>query len=1100
MKKYLLVLCAGLLISCSDTTRFQRLSSEETGIDFVNSIVETDSFHIMNFEYIYNGGGVGIGDLDNDGMQDVIFTGNKVSTRIYLNSGDFQFEDITSNFDGLSNDQWISGVAIVDINSDGWLDVYLTATAVENPEKRKNRLWINQGSNAGNSPMFIEMAEKYGIADEGYSVHAGFLDYDLDGDLDLYILNNIANDSIPANYRLKIVDGSAINNDKLYRNNGNDSFTDMTIEAGIVYEGYGLGLAIGDVDKDGYPDIYISNDYMANDLLYINQGDGTFRNQSRTFLSYQSKSSMGNDMADVNNDGNPDIFTLDMLPEQYFKKKQTINGNSYIFYLNDNKYGYEHQYLRNMLHLHNGFANEEMIPYSEVGQMMGIYQTEWSWSGLFADYDNDGDKDLMITNGYPKDLTDKDWTNYKAQVYGFVASEQHVMNRAPAIKASNYAFENNGGYSFTDQTDSWGMKIPSYSYGAAFTDLDNDGDLDYIVNNLNDEAFVYRNNTVETSNKQVNYIKIRLSGKTGNTMAIGAKVELWNNDNYQYHDHFLSRGYISSVEPVIHFGLSGSTSIDSIKVTWPASNNISILKNVGVNQNIEVSEIESLLSVDQSISLEIVNHLFKERVDVIDYLHDQTDFIDFFLNQNIIPHKFSQIGPRMAKGDIDGDNVDDLLIGSTNKLPTTVLLRKGKVFEQATFEGLTELKGYSESDLIILDVDEDGDKDVIALAGGYENENETEYKHYLYKNMGGSFIKIELPLPAFPASVIRPLDFDHDGDTDFFVGARVKKGMFPFASNSFLVINKNGKFSIDESFSYGLGMVTDAIWSDYDGDGWEDLLIAREWNSVAILKNIKGRELVAQTLPEIESKHGIWSSITAGDFDQDGDEDYLVGNLGENHRFNVSEKYPMRIYAIDLDQNGSIDPLTTAYWNNPEGKMTEYPVNYLDELGAQSSFFRSKFDGYTTFSFATIDDILDAKTLAERKFHPYINTTSSFIIWNEGGELRWEKMPASLQVAPIKKMLVHDFNGDNFPDVMISGNDYTYDVSTGYYDANKGMVLLSKGNTSSFEILTPSESGLLLQGQVESLLYFEGDTSLIVAGINRDKIVVFEHKQNRNHP
>ncbi|MDO9341843.1 MAG: VCBS repeat-containing protein, partial [Bacteroidales bacterium] len=1072
--------------------------SRHTGIDFKNTIVETDSLNVMEYEYIYNGAGVGIGDLNNDGLQDIIFAGNQVSTRVYLNLGNFKFKDITSNFAGLTNDQWYSGVTVVDINSDGLPDVYLTSTANDNPQKRKNRLWVNNGTKNGIDPTFTEMAEKYGIADDGHSVDAAFFDYDGDGNLDLYILNNILNQRMNTAYRAKLVDGSALNSDKLYHNNGNGTFSDVTRQAGIVYEGFGLGLALGDVNKDGYPDIYVSNDYISNDLFYINQGDGTFRNEIRKYMSYQSKSSMGNDMTDVNNDGNPDMFTLDMMPESYYKKKQTINGFSYIFYINDEKFGYEHQYLRNMLHLHNGFMNGEMLPYSETGQMMGIYQTDWSWSPLFADYDNDGDKDLIITNGYPRDLTDKDWTRFKAMASGYYSTDQPVIEMAPAVKIPNNAFENTGDLRFIKRTEEWLGATPSYSYGASFVDLDNDGDLDYVVNNINDEAFIFRNYTSEKSKKRANFIKIRLKGTECNTMAIGAKIELWGNGNYQFTENFLTRGYATSDDPTSHFGLGREVSIDSIKVTWPASNNTSILRNVGANQTIEINEMNSRPSHEDVKTLRKNDLLFNKRENVINYVHEQTDYIDFFYDQTIIPHKFSQIGPCIAKGDINNDGHEDLIIGSTNKLPTTVLLRKGNGFEEAKFEGLTTQKEFSESDLAILDIDGDGDKDVVAIAGGYENKEESEYIHYLYENRNGSFIRTTLPIPPFPASVVRPFDFDHDGDIDLFVGSRVKKGMFPYANHSWLIHNNKGKLSVDSTSRLNLGMVTDAIWTDYDKDGWEDLLVAREWNSLVILKNMNGKELIPQNIPALEGQHGIWYSLIAGDFDQDGDDDYIVGNLGDNHRFNVSDQYPLNLYAIDLDMDGIIDPLTTAYWNDKNGKMKEYPINYLDELWAQSSFFQKKFKDYASFSFTSIDDILDENILKRLEFKLHANTTSSYILWNDNDKFRWEKLPKALQVAPIRKMIVEDFNGDNFPDMLVSGNDYTYDIATGYYDANKGILLLNNGNKQekgkpSFEVLAPSQSGLLLQGMVESLLYFKGDTSLIVAGINRAKVAVFEH-------
>jgi hypothetical protein len=1089
MKNILLVTLSLIALSCTQKPRFELLDSAQTGITFNNIVVETDSIHVLNFEYIYNGAGVGVMDLNNDGLQDLIFTANQVSPRIYLNEGKFRFTDITASFRDIDNGQWYSGVTFVDINNDGWKDIYFTCTAYEESERNKNRFYINQGLQDDGQLDFKDMAETYGIAEDSYTVHAAFFDYDLDGDLDLYLLNNFVNDRLSASYRAKIIDGSAKSNDDLYRNNGDGTFSNVTIESGIVYEGFGLGLALGDVNKDGYPDIYVSNDYVSNDLLYINQGDGTFRNEIDTYMSYQSKSSMGNDMADINNDGNPDIFTLDMLPEYYYKKKQTINGFGYIYFINDAKYGYEHQFLRNMLHLHNGFVNGEMVPYSEVGQMMGIFNTEWSWSSLFADFDNDGDKDLLVANGYPVDMTDKDWTRYKVEVFGQIADERHVISKAPAVKALNHAYENMGDFKFVKKSGGeWFDEIPSYSYGAAFADLDNDGDLDYVTNNLNDEAFIYKNKTIERANGNSNFIRILLKGKKNNSFAFGAKIELWSGGKYQFQEHSLSRGYISSVDPIIHFGLHENRMVDSIKVTWPTTGYISRLTGLEANQMVEIDEGSAF---PEKTYAEPKEYLFTRVKNTLNYRHQQKDYIDYFYTQNIIPHKFSQIGPCIQQGDLNGDGLEDLIIGATNMEPTRVFLRDGEQFTESRLDGLTKKKAFSESDFAIYDVDDDGDNDVIALAGGYENSAEEEYIHYLYINDNGSFTRSRLPIDPFPASVIRPFDMDHDGDLDLFIGARIKYKTFPFAADSWILRNDSGTYNREGASRLDLGMVTDAIWSDYNGDGWEDLLVAREWNSLKVLKNQEGEQLVIQEIPEIEAMHGIWYSITAGDFDNDGDEDYIAGNLGTNHRFHVSSEYPLRIYALDLDRNGSIDPISTGFWRDQYDVMKEFPVNYFDELVGQSSYFARRFKNYTSFSHTPFDEMLNDDMMGRVDHIFHANTTSSQVIWNEGGTFRWEELPLAVQVSSVSRTLVRDFNQDGLPDILLAGNDHTYDISTGYYDANKGLLLMSRDGKPLNQVLAPAESGLMFQGMVESLLYLEGEKPLIVAGMNRDSVVTY---------
>ncbi len=1098
MNRLFIILCASLLISCSDPSKFVLMDPGHTGIDFNNTVIESDSLNLMNYEYLFNGAGVGTGDLNNDGLTDLVFAGNQVSSRVYLNTGDFRFRDITANLKGLANDQWYSGVAMADVNNDGWLDIYLTSTGGKTREKRKNRLWINGGCRKGQDPVFTELSEESGIACDDQSVAAAFFDYDLDGFPDLYVLNNEITYPAVSTYRQKISDGTAPNNDRLYHNNGDGTFTDVTLEAGIRNEGFGMGLAVSDLNKDGYPDLYISNDLLANDVLYINQGDGSFRNEIEKYISYQSRTSKGNDIADINGDGNPDICTLDMMPSDYQKKKQTINGFNYSFYEADKEFGYEHQYLRNMLHLHNGFLNGRLLPFSESGQMMGMSETDWSWSPLFADFDNDGDRDLLVTTGFPRDIRDKDWTKIKASAAGSLTTEKGLSEMAPSLKIPNVAFENRGDSIFVPAND-WFPDIPSFSYGAAFADLDNDGDLDYVINNINDKAFVYRNVTVEKSKKPSNFLKIRLIGPDTNPLALGAKAELWCGGKIQYYEHFLTRGYASSVDPVIHFGLADIQIADSLRITWPGDSYFSVLKNITANQTIEIRFENSVPWKKPQERNRNSGLLFCVNDSILDYSHQQDDFNDFRQNQKIIPHKFSQIGPCLAKGDIDGDGNEDIVTGATLSQPSMVFLRRGDKFQRTEFEGFTAMKQVPESNIAIVDYDNDGDNDIIVMAGGYENQSENEYKHFIYEKRNSSFISHPLNAPAFPASVVRPCDFDNDGDIDLFIGSRVKKGMFPYANHSWILLNKNGRYSADPDFRLNLGMVTDAVWTDYNRDGWTDLLVARDWNSIVLLKNENGKRFVPQVIPEIESKHGLWYSISAADLDGDGDEDYIAGNLGENHRFPLNDLHPMKLYAIDLEPDGNLDPLITAFYNDQDGKPAEYPLNYLDELWSQSPFMEGRCKDYSSFSMLDFDELIPEAIRKRLEFSLYVNSTSSYIIWNDNGRFRWERLPWQAQLSPLTGMIIRDLNGDSLPDIIAIGNDFSWGLATGYLDGNKGLILINetekkaKGGNASFKALGPSESGFFVNGMAGSLLWMEGENPLLVAGINRSKALVFKY-------
>lgn len=1086
------VITGVLLFSCDQKPdhRFERLDATVTGIDFVNEIIEKDSFNILHNEYMYNGGGVGIGDLNNDTLPDIVFTANKIRSRIYLNKGGFKFQDITDRFKGMVAGQWMSGVVVVDVNADGWKDVYMTSTMNDDPEMRRNQFWLNEGLASDGLPTFREAAAEFGIDDRGHSMHAAFLDYDLDGDLDLYVLNNVISKEVPTNYRPKLRDGSSPNNDAFYENLGNGKFQNITLKAGITIEGYGLGIAVADFNKDLYPDLYISNDYISNDILYLNQRNGTFKDQSEVYLSHQSRFSMGNDAADVNNDGNPEIITMDMMPEDYFRKKQTINGNSYYVYYNNQKYGYQNQYIRNMFQVHNGFLDSVMLPFSEQAQMSGVYQTEWSWSPLFADYDNDGDKDLLVTNGFPMDLTDKDFTNYKAEYFGSLITEEELLARIPIVKVSNYAFENKGDLKFENVTESWGMKIPSFSNGASFVDLDLDGDLDYVVNNIDDPAFVYHNMTNEQENASHNWLRIDVRGVGANPDAIGAYAEIWSAGNYQFLEKNLSRGYISSVDPILHFGLGNLQKVDSVRIVWPWTKQELVVKDPKINQVLRVTPAKAV-GLKRVKTTSVSAPIFNKRDDVFNYVHTETDYVDFFQGQAVMQHKYSMIGPVMDAGDIDGDGMDEILVGGGFGHPATAFrFEKGKYISMI-IPGWSGDRNVQTSDLLLADMDNDKDADIIEIAGGYSQEDIGIYKHALYRNQDGRFVKEELPVPAFIGSVVRSEDVDRDGDLDLFIGQRVKRKNFPYSGPSWILINNGSDF---KPMPFDLEMVTDAAFTDLDGDGWKDLIVTRELNTITWLKNESGKSFRIMEKQEWAELHGFWESVTVADLDQNGSDDLIFGNLGDNHRFTVSEQYPFRVYGVDVDKNGVADPVCTSYWKDKSGIMTEYPVNYMDELFAQSPYFRKLFTSYTTFSYTPMNQIYENDTIGQQRIR-YSNFTSSVMFWNDKGKLTRQDLPGTLQSTPLKKTLVNDFTGDGNVDILIGGNDHSFDVSTGNYDAGRGM-LLTSGENKQLTVLHPSQTGLRIMGQVNSLMMTMGEKPLIIVGINRRVVQVYSPKSS----
>jgi len=1119
-----LVMC---FASCQNKqSLFQVISSKHSGIHFANTIVENDSVNPIDLTNIYNGGGIGVGDFNNDGLLDLYFTGNQVPNRLYINKGNFKFEDVTDVANVNGEGKWCRGASVVDINNDGLPDIYVSASILRDPEKRKNILYINQGPDKNGIPHFKDMAAEYGLADTTHTTMAAFFDYDNDGDLDVYlVVNQIIKGNNPSVFRPIIKDGSFPSTGRLYRNDwdsalGHPVFTNVTKQAGVTIEGYGHGVNICDINRDGWKDIFVTNDFNSSDLLYINNHDGTFTNKAASYFKHTSANGMGQDVIDMNNDGLSDVVELDMNPEDNYRKKTMLGIANYHTYQNSDYFGYQYQYVRNSLQLNQGpgLKQNDSVGdpiFSDVGFFAGMAETDWSWTPLVTDFDNDGYRDIVVTNGFPRDVTDHDFIAFRRES-STIASEDYVLSQIPQVKIHNYAFHNNGNVTFEDVTDLWGLNTPSFSNGSVYADLDNDGDMDMIVNNINDEAFVYENTTNTKDKVRANYLKIKFNGDSKNINGLGAWAEIYyEKGQKQFYENTPYRGYLSSIDPRAFFGLGKVSTVDSVIIRWPG-NKKQILTNIKANQTLVVDIKNANIPDSWHVDAVVSNALFADVTipSGVSYVHKEKDYIDFD-RERLIPHKLSQFGPGVAAADIDGNGLDDIYIGgSTDSSGKFLLQQKDGKFIMRNLPVLNSKDPKSPEDMgvLLFDADNDGDVDLYCASGSDESPaNTNKYQDRLFVNDGKGNFSIDtlaLPVNYTSKSCVKAVDYDNDGDLDLFIGGRCLPGKYPMPVSSFIYRNdsKDGKIKFTDvtaEVAKGLqdiGMVCDAIWTDFDNDGWTDLIVVGEWMPVTFFRNDHGKFQNITAQSGVGNQIGWWNSIAGGDFDNDGDIDYIVGNLGKNSFFRASDQYPVSVYAKDFDNNGSVDAILTVFLKdrNKDAVRKEYTAMNRDDIVSQLPGVRKNFLTYKEFASADVHQIFPDNQMKGALVVHANNFKSCFLKNNGKGKFELIPLPDQAQVAPVNGLVVDDFNGDGNLDVALNGNDFGNEVFDGRYDAMNGLLLLGDGK-GGFIPQTILQSGVFIPGDGKALIELKGPGSsyLLAASQNRGPLKLFR-RNNTN--
>ena len=1063
--------------TANDTNIAQLFSSipvTQSNVDFNNKVVENADLNYFVYTYLYNGGGVGIADINNDGLSDIYFTSTQGQDKLYLNKGNFTFEDISTSsginkFGGCK-----TGVTFTDINYDGYMDIYVCRAGwSDNPQDRTNLLFINRKDNT-----FLEASKIYGLADGSYSIQSSFFDYDKDGDLDMYLSNHpkVFRQSLEA-VMAKLKNPTLANSDKFYKNNGNGTFTEVGKETGIFNHGWGLGIATVDFNNDGWTDVYVSNDFQPHDYYYVNNGNGTFTESLKEYFPHCSYFAMGVDAVDIDNDKNLDVFVGEMMSEDNTRQKTNMAPMDMDRFNTIVNSGQHYQYMRNSFHRNNGNGY-----FSDIAEYAGISQTDWSWSSLFGDYDNDGDNDLLIVNGWLKDTQDKDFSaaaNKAARENNDKLSYEKTASFLKSTPLENYAYRYDGDYKFQKVSKEWGFDHTGYSNGMAYGDLDNDGDLDIVVNNMNEAASIYSNNASS------DYIRLKLDGPPRNKYGMNSKITLHTSKGDQYKEFVVTRGFESSCEPIVHFGLKAGSTISSIDIEW-YDGKMQTLENVKANQILIVNYNEASIRLETNETTPLFSSFDKNP---ISHSHKEKYYNDYDL-QVLMPHQLSQLGPSLAVGDVDDNGFDDVYIGGAAGQSGALYLQSSdKKFSKASTNTWSQDAKHEDVEALFFDADGDEDLDLYVVSGSYEFRTGSEIlQDRLYINSKGNFKKSTNALPKIVSSggALAAADYDNDGDQDLFVGGRLLSGQYPYAPESYFLINDNGQFKNMTSAELSkVGMVTDAVWSDYDKDGDSDLIVVGEWMDIHFFDNVNGKLESNSSLINNEQV-GWWNCIKAQDLDGDGDDDYVLGNLGDNYKYKASTEQPFEIFGGDLDQNGSRD-IVVGYYS--EGTL--FPVRGLQCSSEQMPSLKKKFGTYESFGNADVFKVYGAAL--DDALHYKANTFKSIILWNEGGSMKTQELPPLAQMAPIQDIIIHDFDKDSDLDLLVAGNWYVSEVETPRADAGTGLLLTNDGN-NQFKAESVTESGFFANKDVRNmaLIKSESGSPLILVANNNDKVQMFE--------